>query len=42
MQCPIQKSKMTHADIMRTIYAIVVGFITAKFILLRYFYVILL
>ena len=42
MQYPTQKNKMTHADIMRTIYAIVVGFITAKFILLRYFYVILL
>ena len=34
MQCPIQKSKITHADIMRTTYAIVVGFITDKFMVL--------
>lgn len=34
MQYPTQKSKMTHADIMRTIYAIVVGFITDKFMVL--------
>ena len=34
MQYPTQKSKITHADIMRTIYAIVVGFITDKFMVL--------
>jgi hypothetical protein len=34
MQYPTQKSKMTHADIMRTIYAIVVVFITDKFMVL--------
>ncbi len=34
MQYPTQKKKITHAAIMITIYAIVVGFITDKFMVL--------